>query len=186
MFFGLSLVISILIILIIMIMFMMISALLRLFLSFFWWLFLVLFGLLNQVWVGFTPQNRCIQTEHRRANSSRRWAKDRGICHAAKGYLSPYHWSRRMVPGNNLDTPSVGILNRENDDTCQILVPYLIIWVDWNYWTSENTILLINVSFKAGQTNHFFGSTDIFLCYFCCLVFDDWNRKLIFHSFRQT
>eukprot|EP00927_Polykrikos_kofoidii_P030055 TRINITY_DN2592_c0_g1_i1.p1 TRINITY_DN2592_c0_g1~~TRINITY_DN2592_c0_g1_i1.p1 ORF type:complete len:512 (+),score=89.99 TRINITY_DN2592_c0_g1_i1:104-1639(+) len=23
----------------------------------------------------------------------RRWAKDRGICHSAKGYFSPYHWS---------------------------------------------------------------------------------------------
>ncbi|CAE7267649.1 Mtpap [Symbiodinium natans] len=27
----------------------------------------------------------------------RRWAKDRGICHAAKGYLSPYHWSLLVI-----------------------------------------------------------------------------------------
>eukprot|EP00931_Biecheleriopsis_adriatica_P054819 TRINITY_DN32295_c0_g1_i1.p1 TRINITY_DN32295_c0_g1~~TRINITY_DN32295_c0_g1_i1.p1 ORF type:complete len:486 (-),score=97.46 TRINITY_DN32295_c0_g1_i1:109-1566(-) len=27
----------------------------------------------------------------------RRWAKDRGICHAAKGYLSPYQWSLLVI-----------------------------------------------------------------------------------------
>lgn len=27
----------------------------------------------------------------------RRWAKDRGICHAAKGYPSPYHWSLLVI-----------------------------------------------------------------------------------------
>eukprot|EP00437_Effrenium_voratum_P009788 CAMPEP_0181424928 /NCGR_PEP_ID=MMETSP1110-20121109/14897_1 /TAXON_ID=174948 /ORGANISM="Symbiodinium sp., Strain CCMP421" /LENGTH=427 /DNA_ID=CAMNT_0023548101 /DNA_START=110 /DNA_END=1393 /DNA_ORIENTATION=- len=27
----------------------------------------------------------------------RRWAKDRGICHAAKGYLAPYHWSLLVI-----------------------------------------------------------------------------------------
>lgn len=40
----------------------------------------------------------------------KRWAKDRGICHAAKGHLSPYSWTLLVIYFMQVGLPDVGPL----------------------------------------------------------------------------
>ena len=78
----------------------------------------------------FTHQNRWIQTSAE--------PNPRGVGPKIVGFAMRPRDTYRHITGADgwchgarkqpRDTPSVGILNRENDDTCQILVPQ--IWVD--------------------------------------------------------